>query len=86
MYGWTESEALKMNISALLPDEKRNELKSSILKLNRGESIKPFKSRRKTRDGNILEIWLTITALKDENGRTIEIASTERDLAWLIRK
>ena len=83
MYGWTESEALKMNISALLPDEKRNELKSSILKLSRGESIKPFKSRRKTRDGNILEIWLTITALKDENGRTIEIASTERDLAWL---
>ncbi|MCG6881464.1 MAG: PAS domain-containing protein [Deltaproteobacteria bacterium] len=86
MYGWTESEALKMNIRALLPDDEPNELKSTIAKLNRGEPINPFKSRRKTKEGNILEIWLTITALKDEKGRPVEIASTERDLAWLIQK
>ena len=86
LYGWTESEALKMNIRELLPEDKQDELKSIIEKLNRGEPITSFKSRRKTKDGKIVEVWLTVTALKDESGRPIEIASTERDLAWLTEK
>jgi len=75
-----------MNISELLPEDKQNELQSIIEKLNKGEPITSFKSQRKTRDGKIVEVWLTVTALKDKNGRPIEIASTERDLAWLIEK
>jgi hypothetical protein len=43
------------------------------------------KYRRKTKDGTILETWLTASALTDENGRLAEIAITERDLAWLAK-
>ena len=83
MYGWTESEALKINISELLPEDKQDELKSLFEKLKQSEDIKPFTCRRRTKTGKILEVWLTITALADESGRPIEIATTERDLAWL---
>ncbi|SDU06140.1 chemotaxis protein CheB [Desulfobacula phenolica] len=86
MYGWTESEALKMNISEFLPKDKQGELNSIIEKLKRHEPIPPFKSRRKTSTGKNLEVWLTITALMDETGQPIEIATTERNLAWLIEK
>ena len=83
MYGWTESEALKMNANELVPEDQQCELKSFIEKLKGGEDIKSFTSRRKTKTGKILEVWLTVTALADESGRPIEIATTERDLAWL---
>jgi len=86
MYGWTESEALKMNISELMPEDQLNGLKSFIEKLKRGEDIKSFTSRRRTKAGRILEVWLTVAALSDESGRPIEIATTERDLAWLAEK
>jgi two-component system, chemotaxis family, CheB/CheR fusion protein len=48
--------------------------------------IKSHKSRRKTQVGDILDVWLTATALADESGQPVEMAITERDLAWLSEK
>jgi two-component system CheB/CheR fusion protein len=45
--------------------------------------VKSFKTRRKAKDGKILDVWMTVTSLKDKSGQTIEIAITERDLVWL---
>ena len=39
-----------------------------------------------TKDGKILNIWLTASALTDENGQMVEMAITERDLDWLAGK
>jgi two-component system CheB/CheR fusion protein len=83
MYGYSESEALKMNFAALLPEDRHNEIKEIAARLRKGETIKSFKSQRKTKDGNLLNIWLTATILKDETGQPMEMAVTERDLAWL---
>jgi two-component system CheB/CheR fusion protein len=45
--------------------------------------VKAFKTRRITKDGKLLDVWLTATVLTDDNGQPTEIATTERDLAWL---
>ena len=84
MYGWTELEALKMNFTRVVPEDRRREITSLTEKLKRGVSMKPFKTRRKAKDGKILDVWTTVTSLKDEKSQTIEIAITERDLAWLV--
>ncbi len=86
MYGWTESEALKMNFGQFLPDDKQDEFKSIVEKLKKNVPVTSFKTQRKTSSGKILDVWVTITALNDENGRPVEIASTERDLAWLSKE
>jgi two-component system CheB/CheR fusion protein len=86
MYGWTESEALKMNISELVLEDKQNEFKSVIKKMATGETVKSFTTQRKTKAGKILDVWLTGTVLLDESGRPAEIAVTERNLAWLKEK
>ena len=86
MYGWTESEALKMNFDEFLPDDKQDELKSIVEKLKKNVPVTSFKTQRKTSSGKILDVWVTITALNDENGWPVEIASTERDLAWLSKE
>ena len=83
LYGLTESEALKMNIADLIPEEKRKENQSLIDRIKKGEPILSFKTQRMTKDGKILNIWLTATALADKNGRIKEMSTTERNLAWL---
>jgi len=84
MYGWTEPDALRMNMAVLLTDDKKGEIESIIKKINKGETIKSFKTRRKTKDGKVLDVWSAITALTDESGKPIEFAATERDLGWIM--
>jgi len=83
MHGYTEFEALQMNFADLAPKGRPNEIKETIDKVVKDNTIKSFKIRQMTKDGKILDIWLTATLLTDENGQPVEIAITERDLAWL---
>ena len=80
IYGYTESEALKMNIHDLIPTNSRKEELEYIWQAGRGKPVKSFDAHRLTNDGKILDIWMTITPLKDASGRTVAIATTERDV------
>ncbi len=84
LYGWTEPEALQMNYADLFPKDRENDFQDIIHELTKNKTIKSFKTRRMTKDGSILNIWMTASALTDENGQMVEIAITERDLAWLV--
>ena len=80
-YGWSEAEALKMNIRELVPQNKRKELKTLTKMVKNKEHVAPFATQRLCKNGKILDLWLTITALKDEGGKPVEIATTEREIA-----
>ncbi|MGB5749409.1 MAG: chemotaxis protein CheB [Desulfobacterales bacterium] len=83
MYGWSEAEALKMDIRQLVPKGKIKEMEAFIKMLKNGESVNSLETQRTCKNGKILNVWLTITALKDGSGRPIEIATTERDISEL---
>jgi len=80
MYGYSEEEALQMNIWRITPEAKRAEKKAFIDRLVAGEAISSFETQRVTKDGRILDVWLTVTKLMDQAGKPIGIASTERDI------
>jgi two-component system CheB/CheR fusion protein len=79
-YGWSEAEALKMNIRDLVPPNKREELTTFTKMVKNKAHMAPFATQRLCKNGKILNVWLTITALKDEDGKPIEIATTEREI------
>jgi two-component system CheB/CheR fusion protein len=82
MYGWSEAEALLMTINDLTPPDRSAENIDLIRRLSAGEVVFSFETRRKTKDGREIDIWLTATAIKDETGKKVEvIVTTERDLA-----
>lgn len=83
LYGYTEEEALKMNIAQLVkPGFKKKELEY-ISKIAEGELVDSFETQRITRDNKILDIWITVTCLKDNSGNIDSIATTERDITRL---
>ncbi len=78
MYGYSEQEALKMNITQLVPAELRKEAGKMLKDIKKGDVQEPFKTRRLTKDGRSLDVWLTITKLVDDAGDITSIATTER--------
>jgi two-component system, chemotaxis family, CheB/CheR fusion protein len=80
IYGWSEAEALKLNISALVPEDRREEELVVLKKLSRAEILEPYHTQRLTKDGQILEVWLTATSLVNEAGEAYNIATIEREI------
>jgi PAS domain S-box-containing protein len=85
MYGYSEAEALAANIERLTAPGKVAEQKDFIRRLIAGEAVTSFETQRVTKDGRILDVWMTVTKLVDKAGKPIGIASTERDITELKR-
>ena len=86
MFGYSEQEALQMKIWQLAPPNKAAEQKNFNRRIFAGEKVVSFETQRLTKDGRLLDIWLTVTKLMDNAGKVIGIASTERDITERKRK
>jgi two-component system, chemotaxis family, CheB/CheR fusion protein len=80
MYGYTEKEALRRNGLVMIPASKRTEMRSIFRQLKRNQKILPLEVQRRTKAGKVLDVWLTISALLDDEGHPTAIATTERDI------
>ena len=80
LYGYSQAEALLMNIGHLTPPAKLAEQEEFTRRLAAGETIVTFETQRVSKDGRVHDVWLTVTKLLDETGQPIGIASTERDI------
>jgi len=80
MYGFSEAEALLMNIELLTTPDKNAEQKDFIRRLIAGEAITSFETQRVSKDGRVLDVWMTVTKLMDDAGNPVGLASTERDI------
>jgi two-component system CheB/CheR fusion protein len=78
MYGWSEAEALAMNISDLIPEGQRDEALNKVRQQSQAEILEPYRMQRIAKDGRIVEVALTATALVNESGEAYAIATTER--------
>ena len=78
MYGWSESEALNMNTRVRIPEENRERALERIYQLSHDEVLRPYLAQRLCKDGTSKEVWITATALVDDNGKIYAITTTER--------
>jgi two-component system CheB/CheR fusion protein len=78
LYGWTEAEALVMNVRDRIPEGLREAALAQIRQLSHAEILEPYLTQRITKDGTVLEISMTSTALVNEAGQMYAIATTER--------
>lgn len=81
LYGWSESEGLRMNIQKIIPPEKNDEMRKIIQRIAAGQKVNSFETERLARDGQRKLVWATMTVLFNESGKPIRIATTERDIS-----
>ena len=80
MYGYTEAEAMQMSIERLTASGKVQEQKDCIRRLLADKASASHEIQRVTKDGRVLDVWVTLTKLVNSAGESIGIASTERDI------
>jgi two-component system CheB/CheR fusion protein len=78
MYGWSEDEALLMNVRDRIPEELQEETLAKIRQLSRAEILTPYRTQRIAKSGTVVEVSITSTALVNEAGQMYAIATTER--------
>ncbi|HEY0464500.1 MAG TPA: PAS domain-containing protein, partial [Polyangiaceae bacterium] len=78
-YGYTEAEALTMNIQSLFPENQRSAALAVITRLSRAEVLEPYHAQRLTKDAQIIAISLTASALLNESGQVYAVFTTERE-------
>ncbi len=78
IYGWSEAEALTMNIRDLTPEGLREEALATVQQLSKTEILKPYRTQRITKNGAIEEVRITATPLVNKAGIIYAVATTER--------
>jgi PAS domain S-box-containing protein len=81
MYGYSEAEALRMTIFQIAPQEQKDATLKFLDSIKRGETIDSFETQRLTKQGQLLDIWLTVTPVYDAKMKMMAIATTERDIS-----
>ncbi|MBK8384488.1 MAG: PAS domain-containing protein [Candidatus Accumulibacter sp.] len=78
IYGWSEAEALLLNVRDRIPPLLRDDALVTLREFDRDRIPEPYHTQRLTRSGAVLEVSVTATALLDASGQIYAMATTER--------
>ena len=78
MYGWSEAEALAMNVIDRIPEGSRGIALTRLLQLSVAKILEPYQTQRIAKDGTVVDVSVISTALVNESGKAYAIATTER--------
>ncbi len=81
MFGYQPEEIIGNSVLTLIPPELQSEEPMILNKLRAGERIEHFETRRRRKDGTLLDVSLTISPIKDDSGRVIGSSKIARDIS-----
>jgi PAS domain S-box-containing protein len=80
LFGYAAEEAVGQNITLIIPPERRDEERTIVEQLTRGERVDHFETVRMRKDGSLLDVSLTISPMKDASGRVVGASKLARDI------
>lgn len=81
MFGYAASEAVGQPITMLIPPERHDEEREILARLRRGERIEHIETVRITKDGTKFDASLTVSPLRDSDGRIIGASKIARNVS-----
>lgn len=80
LFGYSAAEAVGRHISLVIPRERITEEDQIIASLRAGKRIEHFETVRARKDGELLDVSLTISPIKDEAGNVIGASKIVRNI------
>jgi len=80
IFGYSAEEMIGTSIVRLIPPERQGEEEEILSCLKRGERFEHFETVRITKEGRQLHVSLTISPIKDANGRVVGASKIARDI------
>ena len=80
LFGYKAEEIIGKSVTILIPTDRLDEEPQIIERVRRGERIDHFDTVRRRKDGSLIDISLTVSPIKDANGRIIGASKIARDI------
>jgi len=80
MYGYTADEIVGKNISLLTSQDRPDEIPQILARIARGERIEHYESVRVTKDGRHLNVSISISPIRDPDGKIVGASAIARDI------
>lgn len=81
MFGHSASDIIGEPITLIIPPARQQEEAAILTRVQSGERIVHFETERQRKDGTIIPVTLTISPIRDANGRIIGVSKIARDLS-----
>ncbi len=79
MYGYTAEEIVGCSISKLIPPDRPDELAAILQRLARGERLDRYETARVRKDGQRIDVSLTLSPIRDASGNISGASIIARD-------
>jgi PAS domain S-box-containing protein len=80
LFGYTAEEVIGKPVTILIPEDRMNEEPEILDRIRQGKRIDHYDTVRRRKDGSLIDISLTISPLKDADGRIIGASKIARDI------
>jgi PAS domain S-box-containing protein len=80
IFGYTAAEAIGQRITLIIPPERHAEEADVLARIGLGEKVEQFETIRQTKDGRQINISLTVSPVKDAQGRIIGASKIWSDI------
>jgi PAS domain S-box-containing protein len=81
LFGYCATEAVGKPIEIIVPPDRRAELDTILARVGRGEQIQHFETLRTHKDGQTLEVSLSISPIRSAAGSIIGASKIARDIS-----
>ena len=80
LFGYTAEELIGKPVTILIPPDRQDEETLILDRIRRGERTEHYETVRQRKDGSLVEISLTVSPIKDANGKVIGASKIARDI------
>jgi PAS domain S-box-containing protein len=80
LFGYTEEEIVGRSVLTLIPEDRQDEEPKILARLHRGERVDHFETRRRRKDGSLLDVSLTISPVRNPAGSIVGASKIARDI------
>jgi PAS domain S-box-containing protein len=80
IFGYAAEEIIGKPVTVLIPPDHQKEEEAIIERIRRGQRVEPFETVRQRKHGSLIDISLTISPVKNAQGKIIGASKIARDI------
>jgi PAS domain S-box-containing protein len=80
LFGYTPGEAVGRSITLIIPPDRLDEERDILERIRRGQRIEHFETVRARKDGRLIDISLTVSPIRNGEGRVVGASKIARDI------
>ncbi|MCX5577849.1 PAS domain S-box protein [Kaistia terrae] len=81
LFGYSPEEMVGKPIALLIPPDRQDEEPAILRRIRNGERVDHFETVRRRKDGSLVEISLTISPVRDRDGKIVGASKIARDIS-----